>query len=65
MDWLLILPDRCHKIPPLTEGMLPPLQRHSLQCLWKFSPVRARCPTAIELMCVEGVEEVAGGEVVV
>ena len=50
--------------PPLAEGMLPLLQIHGLQCLWKFSPVHARCPTAIQLMCVEGVEEVAGGEVV-
>ena len=65
MDWLLILPGRCHKIPPLAKGMLPPLQGHGLQCLRKFSPVRAHCPTAIELMRVDGVEEVAGGEIVV
>ena len=26
MDWLLIHPDRCHKIPPLAEHVLSPLQ---------------------------------------
>ena len=65
MDWLLILPDRCHKIPPLTERVLPPLQGHGLQSLGKASATRACCPTAVELMRVEGVEEVAGGEIVV